>query len=415
MKTHPLLWSSIAKIDGLRFQTNGKGMSEELSTASALSEMMERISGGMETSINLVSPFRQLEGEKAKLLSDVMAYKYVKGYKWMHQDCVKNVVKVEHFLHRYKFEKEVIEKLKIESKLLRHWIPGYSLVNNENVYVPITFVKWISSTNGLASGNTIEEAIIHGACEIFERNALIHFLKFGIKDEYPTLDNNTINNEYICEILAFFEENGVQVVIKDIGMGLYPVFAIMTFNKNLNEGEIGYNTIKAGSSFNSDEAILRALTERMQGTSLSYESRLGTRPTGTPTTGFMPLFFKGICPISLSEYRHGKLEAYRKMELNGTKEEINECINIVKNLGLDLIVINHTHPVLNFPTVRVIIPGISDFMSWWDSKIETDIKLIGNLEPEEDAYEEKLATILKSFKPSSIIGSAAKNSSRRDK
>ena len=62
------------------------------------------------------------------------------------------------------------------------WCVGYDLMNNEEVRLPCNAVYhpytgtvgrlFRSNTNGLASGNTMEEAIFHGLMEVVERDAL---------------------------------------------------------------------------------------------------------------------------------------------------------------------------------------------------------------------------------------------------
>ncbi len=63
------------------------------------------------------------------------------------------------------------------------WVMGYDLLNDIEVFVPSNAVfhpyhpengnqLFRSNTNGLASGNTIEEAVLHGLLEVIERDAL---------------------------------------------------------------------------------------------------------------------------------------------------------------------------------------------------------------------------------------------------
>lgn len=62
------------------------------------------------------------------------------------------------------------------------WTKGYSIKTGEEVLIPSNAVYhpyntedithiFYSNTNGLASGNTIEEAIFHGMMEVVERDA----------------------------------------------------------------------------------------------------------------------------------------------------------------------------------------------------------------------------------------------------
>jgi ribosomal protein S12 methylthiotransferase accessory factor len=64
------------------------------------------------------------------------------------------------------------------------WVVGHDLITGENILVPSNAVYhpytpsagstqlFRSNTNGLASGNTMEEAILHGLMEVIERDAL---------------------------------------------------------------------------------------------------------------------------------------------------------------------------------------------------------------------------------------------------
>jgi hypothetical protein len=62
----------------------------------------------------------------------------------------------------------------------------------------------------------------------------------------------------------------------------------------------------------------------------------------------------------------------------------------------------------------MVMPGVSDFIKWWDPTKAT-LNLIGNLEPEEQRYEEKLKSVLRSFEHNiSDTGKSAQNKSRRD-
>jgi len=413
-KNCDVIYSSRVELYDIRMSSNGKGTSAEAAVASAMAEIVERLCGGLETGKSILAPFRRLTGYKNELLSDILLHKYMKGYRWTHQDCIEDVIGVESLLREYGFDKNKLTSLKDNSKMLRHWVLGYSLVHDKDVHVSLPFVKWISSTNGLAAGNTIEEAIIQATCEIFERDALIKFIKSDNPASFPTINQKSISNQTINKALEFLYENDLEVVIKDIGLSTYPVYALMTFNKKLDKNQTNYSTIKAGSSFNSDEAIIRCITERMQGTSIDSEIRLSTKISLDEYGSLLSLFTKSNCALDLEKHRLGPIVDYHPIDYNDTKIEIDLCIEIAKNLNTDLVVVDHTHPVLNFPVVRVVMPGYSDFMKWWDNPTIT-IDFIGNIEQEEDLYEDKLIQVLETFKLKDVTGASARNFSRRDR
>jgi YcaO-like protein with predicted kinase domain len=388
------LWTVRLIIPALKAGSNGKGINAETAIASAYGEFIERLSS-IEIGID-IGPYRQLYGKKGNVLGRVTLYKHMNGYRWAHEDCVENAVTSRSLLRNQNFNRTQLETLKDGSELLRHWIKGRSLLHNKDVYVPILFTKWISATNGLASGNTMEEAIVHGCCEIFERHAMINFLKSGQMGSYPVINVESIDNDLIKSMVETFRKKDVDVHILDIGRGIYPVYAIITRNNKLGFDHINFNTMKAGCSFDTDDAIIRCFTERIQGTSFEYEMTENIRINRDNPDKFMPLFFKGVCPFDLGNCSKCPTKNYERSVENDVHKELEKCIAIVEKLGTDLVIVDHTHPILKFPTVRVIMPGVSDFIDWWDpGKVTLD--LIGNLNPAEDQYEEKLIEVLESF------------------
>lgn len=397
----------------LRIGSNGKGTTRMEAMASAYCELVERISIGMIAGIWL-APFRQLHGPASELITDIEFFKYMKGYSWGHQDSLQNVMKVEDFTKGLKFIPGQYELLKTRSELLRHWIPGYSLVSNENKFVPVMLMKWISATNGIAAGNTIEEAIVHATCEIFERDALIKYLRYMAPAPAKTVIPESISDKRIQEILKFFDDKNIEVIIKDLSYGIYPVYAIMTFNHNIPENQLGMNYIKSGCAMDNTEALMRCFTERMQGTDFATETDLTADAIAEIDQKYMPIMFSGICPFNLSPFKkEDEMVEFKEWGLDDTGMEITECIRIAKKLDTDLVVIDHTHPVFQLPTVRVAMPGVSDFMKWWDpTKLTVDF--IGNIQSDEDKYEEALLKLLGTFHKPTLTGKSARNKSRRD-
>jgi YcaO-like protein with predicted kinase domain len=377
----------------LRAGSNGKGTTKLQAKVSAYAEMVERLSV-LETGLE-ISPYRDVEIKDAKLVKQLKTFSHVKGHRWSHQDCIKNALPIERMLQSVPFSKENFEYLKNNSKLLRDWIPAFSLMTNEEVYIPPVFVRWLSSTNGLSAGNTIEEAVIHSFCEIIERWSLLNFLRLE-RSSSPNVDVNTIDDDDIYSMLAYFESNDIEVVIKDLTQnGMFPVYAVITTNRSLSPNFVGYNTIKAGCHFDTKEALKRAFTERMQGTSFQDERHLGfVNPNETDV--LMPLYLKGICPFNLNEFKVGELTPFEHTTYSTTGEAFEQMKTITSSLNTDMIVVNHTHPQIKFPVVRVILPAFSDFVGWWEPS-RVSLNFIGNIVPREEEYEKKLFSFLKTF------------------
>lgn len=410
------VWFTRIALPKLKASANGKGCSKELSEASAYSELIERLSAGMDTGID-IGPYRQLYGEKGDNLNIVTTYRYMDGYRWTHQDCITDPVTAESMVSKLGFDKSEIEYLKFNSDLLRHWISAYSMNRGKKVYIPILFVKWLSATNGLASGNTMDEAISHAICEIFERYYLIKALKNMDTVEYPTIDIKSVGNDWFKNVVRSLEERNVSIVIKDIGEGIFPVFAIITTNHNIKKGEPYYNAIKAGCSFSHIHALKRCITERFQGTTIEIEtSKSIVSKKIDLTDSYLPIFFTGECSIDLSPLLIGPTKEFINNDVIDIEEELLNTKRIVGEcLGSEIVVVNHTHPIMNFPVVRVVVPGFSDFMDWWAPNRKR-INLIGNIDETEDAYEKELVRVLKTFtNKSGTITDILQDKVRRDK
>lgn len=391
--TSDRLHSARLTIPALRAGSNGKGTTPLQAKVSAYAEMIERLSV-LETGLE-ISPYRDIEIEEARLVKRLKSFSHVKGHRWSHQDCIKNVLTAERILQTVPFSKENFDYLKNNSKLLRDWIPAFSIMNNEEIYVPPLFIRWLSSTNGLSSGNTIEEALIHSFCEILERWSLLNFLRFK-SSEAPNVDINTIDDDDIYSMLAYFDSNDVEVVIKDLSQnGMFPVYAVITTNRNLSPNFVGYNTIKAGCHFDTKEAIKRAFTERMQGTSFKDERHLGfVDPNETDV--LLPLYLKGVCPFNLDKFKSGESVSFKHTTYSTTGEALDRMKTITSSLKTDMVVVDHTHPQIKFPVVRLIMPAFSDFVGWWEPG-RVNLNFIGKILPKEEAYEKNLFNFLKTF------------------
>ena len=270
--------------------------------------------------------------------------------------------------------KAAIENIK-DSRMARHWVDGYSVMQGKTVKVPINFVAYINASNGMAAGNTVEEAVIQAACEVFERHTQIQIIK--PEKRVPSIDKTTLKNERLHSMLAFYEKENVEVILKDFSMeGRFPSIGALFVNHNLRPGRLEHKILVPGVAFNMDEALSRCLTEIMQGrNTLAIPSPDLDRPVSPRgRTENLYLLFK--CCISqkdISFLETGETIAKRDHRIEDIFSEIEAIKSICNALDTDFIVVNLTHPVLEFPVVRVIIPGVSDFLPFVFKDILTSV------------------------------------------
>ena len=342
---------------------NGKGLSKELSEASAYAEMVERLSAGLQ---NLeLHPYKQYYGESVSIKDRFDTFTYLPGYEREWQDAIPNAIRVEDLLKHVKHLKQAdFDFIKSSSEFTSHWVNGHSLLNDRQVKVPLMLVRWISATNGLAAGNTMEEAILHGSYECIERYVAIKAVKE--KMTFPTITYESIRIPYIRETLDALYKDGIEFTIKNMSMDLNVyITGVMFVNHNVSKDCLEHHSLKVGVAQDTEEALARCLTERCQGTN-PVEEAVGATLIDRGANDYLPIFFKGLSPKPLDFMKTGERQDFHSGDYSHTIAELNAIKSTCEILRTDLIVIDQTHPVLDFPTVRVIMPGISDAMRYWD-------------------------------------------------
>ena len=160
---------------------------------------------------------------------------------------------------------------KLEQGEKLHWTPVWDILNDEEAYVPSNAVfhpydslgmavpLFRSDSNGLASGNVMEEAILHALFEVIERDAL------SLAEQRRDLGHRlTIGNDCAArEVLDRFEENGIEIHLwlLDGKTGIPTVAAAADDTVTRDPAMI---VIGSGTHACPEIAALRALTEVAQ-------------------------------------------------------------------------------------------------------------------------------------------------------
>lgn len=161
-----------------------------------------------------------------------------------------------------------------------HWIPLIRLSDQKEILVPRSYICLDStkpmsaissyafepSTNGVASGNTLEEAIVHGLYELIERHCISEFFNLLPEEkESRVLDLTTIQNaSHLQELMQLINEGDLSLVAsaRHNVLGI-PVFKAFVQEKNETIRTIGYGGY--GAHPLPEIALSRAITEAIQG------------------------------------------------------------------------------------------------------------------------------------------------------
>lgn len=369
------LYSGFASIDILGWSQEGKGFSKILSKASAYAELAERFSIGL---MDLNIPLPKNTGRYKDLLSDLNKRKFLKGYT---TNCKPPSIE---YLKKY-FHKDITyEEYEIfrNEDLLNSFVDGYNIQTGKYKKLPLHVIELTSSSNGSASGNTIEEAVSQASFEIFERYAACKI----INEKIPcnTIDINSIENEEIRKCIDLFESLNFEIIIKDFTFGnSIPVIGVLFVNHNLDNDlnklktDRFHTRIDVGSHLNLDEAIMRAFTELKQTSGADkkeilekkdydkiydfWTKKLGKNYNGVDNLSkYLTVHYDYFG--SYSFLKKGKKISYKELNSRNNHDcldDVNDITDICKKNNWKIFVIDYTHKILQFPTVRVVIPSVS--------------------------------------------------------
>jgi ribosomal protein S12 methylthiotransferase accessory factor len=247
------------------------------------------------------------------------------------------------------------------------WFEGYDIANDEPTFVSAEAVfhplpprfhpLFRTNTNGLASGNTMEEAIFHGLCEVIERDAW----------SLVEISRNTgravinINDPLVDWMQKKFADAGVEVTIRDITSDVgIPTMAAVADDLQLRDPML--LTMGMGSHTSARIAVMRALTEVAQ----SRLTQIHGAREDTPVALLRKrMGYERTKRMNAYWFRNnGTIDftAIHSYDTDDFLKDIQVMIAALTKQGLDrVIVVDLTREEIGIPVVRVIVPGLEAF------------------------------------------------------
>jgi len=274
----------------------------------------------------------------------------------------------EMFAHGHVLDpKDLILPEGTDTDRLIPWVEGYDITNNQPIFVPAHAVfhplppnyrtLFRTNTNGLASGNTMEEAVFHALSEVIERDAWS--LVEASRDTGATVEN--IDDPTSVEMQKKFADAQVDVRVRDITSDIgIPTMAAVADDILLKDPML--LTIGIGTHTSARIAVMRALTEVAQ-------SRLtqihGAREDTTLAELRKRMGYDRAKRINAYWFRdnghvdYGTITSY---DSDDFLTDIHFILDALSNKGLDrVIVVDLTREEIGIPVVRVIVPGLEVF------------------------------------------------------
>jgi ribosomal protein S12 methylthiotransferase accessory factor len=285
-------------------------------------------------------------------------------------------------------------------EMIMDFLFGFDLVTNDTLLVPapIALFRYAANppavnpfafhhTNGLASGNVMEEAVCHSLCEVIERDAIslaqlkasaaqFHVLKsiqnyltsngydvspimandyVDDNSVFPDVDISGLSFEPISNLVRKFKNHDIPLIIKNVTSEI----GIPTFNAASVEWithDYGYLAEGHGAHPDARIALLRAITEVAQTRAANIQGArddLRKIPYGENNTDDQRSwqFMKSRKTINFTD-----IDSFINDDI---LDDIKLILEKLKGHSLNqAIVINLTNPHLGIPVVRTIVPGL---------------------------------------------------------
>lgn len=359
-------------IRGTDIGTNGKGITKEYALASAYAEFFERYQNNMLIYFNEIN-----DNDSDELLDDEI---YMTAYEIISQNDpfigwyfkMRNLENISIDEKVEKFEKLNKCNGKILNNVTKYSVNPFYHVNSGNVYYLPNFVYMAyTGSNGMAAGNTPEEAIVQGMSEIFERVA-----NNKLYDEYsglPDIPNNYIMNyPYIYEMFNKLKKiKGYSVKLKDCSFGeKIPVAGLLIIKKNT--GKYG---VKLGCHPDWGIAMERAFTEAAQGIDiLEYTSRSTIDFNNKNINNWinksngMKIGLSNYPYQIIGNYSNYKFEPKFDVSNMNNSQIMNYYISVIKETGYDILIRDVSW--FEFPSYHIIIPGLSEMLPSNDETVK---------------------------------------------
>ncbi|MEO8846603.1 MAG: YcaO-like family protein [Kofleriaceae bacterium] len=251
------------------------------------------------------------------------------------------------------------------------WVEGFDLVAGEPVLVPAQAVTLDTtdvgvvapmtfdvSSNGLASGNVLVEAILHGLCEVIERDAEAAWRRAG-GDRRLILD--TVVDPTCTALIDQITRTGARVFVWDLtsDIGLCAIgCAIVEDPREPAWRALGcYQGF--GAHLSPQVAIARALTEAAQ-TRLTYIA--GGRDDFFPADyaratnpDILRAMWERLTQPCDEPVMFDDLPAHAP---RGLGHALEMAVEVACVAGAEqIIAVDLTHPKLKVPVTKVIVPG----------------------------------------------------------
>ena len=314
---------------------NGKGVTPEQAKASAVMESLERYSAEMRD------------------IDEVVYGTYDQAREVMMTVDPRDLI-----LPQRTYEASMTEEIA--------WVEAWEMFRGCPVWVPAcaVFYPYVPDgdlqlfgyhTNGIATGNSIEEAILHALFEDIERDA------WSIAEARERTNGDIIVDEGSMphQLIEKFADRGVEIHLKDLTSDLgVPTIGAVSDDVATKDPEM--LTIGVGTHLNPEIAAVRAITEVAQsrathkhGAKINAQLQKVTRDMGYERIKAVNHMWFSDSPRSI------RLSEMEDASTPYVLDDIEVVLGRLMEGGFDSVeCADITRPEIGVPVVRMIVPGL---------------------------------------------------------
>jgi ribosomal protein S12 methylthiotransferase accessory factor len=246
------------------------------------------------------------------------------------------------------------------------WERGEELLTGREAWLPASSVRiatpmlYLLSSNGLASGNHLIEATLHGLYELIERDAISRLGHQGrIRMEQPQcrgIDLDTVGNGPARELIEKIRSADIKLVLiwVESCIPVHTFWAVLLDNNPLSH--CSAVNIGSGTHLSVSVAATRAITEAAQSRlTFIHGAREDLKPEAYLASDSHPRLFAFFDGLECSAPWNG----FTDIAKDDLLQDYRWVLEHLGAAGYDNIFrVTLTQPPLNIPVVRMLVPGL---------------------------------------------------------
>ena len=336
---------------------NGKGTDELYASASGFAELMERMQNSWlaqklhPEELDQYGGFREFPDEKIMRITDVITQEDP------YMEDIFRQLDFTDYWQKYAMLRQLARLYYHRTDECIPAVPYVDILGDKIVYIPFAVITLFGISNGMTAGNTLEEALVQGFSELYERHVHKLLLQGGITP--PEVPREVLQQYSIYKLIEDVEKTGrFRVSVRDCSLGKgFPVSMVIV--ADLERGTFG---AKPGCHPSFAISVERTLTEALQGRKMEVFAGMNhvASPEELQDYHNIPNILKtgpgGYPPELLTGTPSWEYRPWSAWEGLDNHTYLSRLMHLAREMGYRPLIRDSSH--MGFPSYHLLIPGI---------------------------------------------------------